>query len=385
VPIRKRIATSIPMAGPIKEGRKKRSGVGFTSRVKVALRLFRIGTSLAISACNPGPLPAENPKTKLDEPVDVVPVIFESSSATDAASPSAGHRSASDRPTRIMYRGLAHPESVVHDTQWDRYLVSNINGTATAHDNNGFISILDPEGGVAKPKFIAGSLNGVTLNGPKGMAIYNGSLFVADIDQVRIFDLDTGQPKGSVAITEGSFVNDVAVSPDGQVIVTDSGLVFDDKGQHDTGSASIHRFPASQRGGSANRIASASKTPTPTAFGNPNGVAFLGNDLLVSGFSSNWLHQLDAEGNVRRAARLPRGELDGIVVLSSSDLLVSSWQAKTVYRGNLETGFSAIGVKLDSPADIAVDQARQRLIIPTLKGNSVLSIPLSRPSPSKRR
>jgi len=41
--------------------------------------------------------------------------------------------------------GFLAPESVLHDTAQDIYFVSNINGSPTAKDNNGFISRVRPE------------------------------------------------------------------------------------------------------------------------------------------------------------------------------------------------------------------------------------------------
>ena len=73
-------------------------------------------------------------------------------------------------PTPVVRyaEGLSTPESVLYDEGGDRYLVSNINGKPGDVDNNGFISELSPEGGVSKPKFIAGGVAKVKLDAPKG-------------------------------------------------------------------------------------------------------------------------------------------------------------------------------------------------------------------------
>src|SRR2546426_6734142 len=48
--------------------------------------------------------------------------------------------------TKIMaVEGFLTPESVLHDTVQDIYFVSNINGSPTAKDNNGFISRVKPD------------------------------------------------------------------------------------------------------------------------------------------------------------------------------------------------------------------------------------------------
>src|SRR3989304_4371092 len=58
--------------------------------------------------------------------------------------------------------GLQTPESVLYDAAEDVYLVSNINGSPTAADGNGFISRIGPEGagrglqGAARARFRGG-------------------------------------------------------------------------------------------------------------------------------------------------------------------------------------------------------------------------------------
>ena len=58
-------------------------------------------------------------------------------------------------PTKVAaIEGFLTPESVLHDTTQDIYFVSNINGSPTAKDNNGFISRVRPDGAVENLKFI---------------------------------------------------------------------------------------------------------------------------------------------------------------------------------------------------------------------------------------
>ena len=63
----------------------------------------------------------------------------------------------------------------------------------------------------------------MTLNAPKGMALRGDTLFVADIDILRMFNRRTGAPLGGVDVAErgATFLNDVAVGPDGSLYITD--------------------------------------------------------------------------------------------------------------------------------------------------------------------
>src|SRR5467141_5238421 len=103
--------------------------------------------------------------------------------------------------TRVLtVAGFSTPESVLHDSTQDIYFVSNINGSPTAKDNNGFISRVRPDGAVENLKFIEGGHNGVTLHAPKGMALRGDTLWLADIDAVRAFNAKTGAARDSVSM-----------------------------------------------------------------------------------------------------------------------------------------------------------------------------------------
>jgi hypothetical protein len=122
---------------------------------------------------------------------------------------------------RIAGIGLSSPETVAWDSLSDLYLVSNVNGDPGAKDGNGFISRIAPDGRVVALRWIAGGGAGATLNAPKGMAIVVDSLFVADLDAVRVFDRRTGAPLRTVPVPGASGLNGIAVGPDGRVWVTD--------------------------------------------------------------------------------------------------------------------------------------------------------------------
>src|SRR5881396_4090128 len=128
--------------------------------------------------------------------------------------------------------GFSTPESVLHDSTQDIYFVSNVNGSPTAKDNNGFVSRVKPDGAVENLKFIEGGRSGITLNAPKGLALAGDTLWVADIDAVRAFNAKTGALVDSVSLSKlgAVFLNDVVVVPTGALYVTDTGIRFDDVG-----------------------------------------------------------------------------------------------------------------------------------------------------------
>src|SRR5690606_728938 len=96
--------------------------------------------------------------------------------------------------------GFSTPESVLYDADSDLYLVSNINGEPTGVDDNGYITRISPDGTISDAKWIDGAKDNVKLDAPKGMAIVDGVLYVADITTVRQFDAKTGEPKGEINV-----------------------------------------------------------------------------------------------------------------------------------------------------------------------------------------
>lgn len=257
-------------------------------------------------------------------------------------------------PIVVSGSGLAQPESVVHDVEADLYLVSNIAGKPLEKDGNGFISRIKPDGSVEALRFIEGGKQGVKLNAPKGMAIAGEELYVADIDEVRVFDRRTGAPRRSIAIKGASFLNDVAVAPDGSVYVTDSGLEQWGPYMEPNGKDAVHRLE-----GKKSRAIASGKT-----LGNPNGLLADQRGLLVVNKTGELL-RLDPAGNRGEVVKLPKGSLDGIAQ-SDNGLLISSWDAKAVFLQRADGSVEPAVNKVASPADIGYDTKRKRVLIPML-------------------
>src|SRR5438045_850737 len=125
----------------------------------------------------------------------------EASTTDSAAGMSAGASSAAAAPTVTKVGetpNLKVPESVRYDADLDVYYISNVNGNPSQKDNNGFIVRVKADSTGASTVLVQGGKGGVTLNAPKGLAIKGDTLFVADIDAVRMFNRRTGASLGSV-------------------------------------------------------------------------------------------------------------------------------------------------------------------------------------------
>ncbi len=262
--------------------------------------------------------------------------------------------------------GLQTPESMLHDPVADVYLVSNINGSPLEKDDNGFISRLAPSGEVLALKWIDGASDAVTLHAPKGMALKGDTLFVADIDEVRLFHRGTGSPLGSRPVAGSTFLNDVTVGPDGTVYVTDSGLRAGEQGLTPSGTDAVYRFDATGQ-----EIA----VVRDTALGRPNGIVADDTALTVVTFGSGEIYRLDPASGARLETlpRAPAGQLDGVVRLTDGSLLVSSWECQCVYQVHLGGHYMPAVDSVPAPADIGFDARRNRVLIPLFTENRAVA------------
>jgi len=278
------------------------------------------------------------------------------------ADPAAGETMS---PTEITVSavGLSTPESVLHDTANDVYLVSNINGTPLDKDGNGFISRLSPDGEVLALKWIDGEAEGVTLNAPKGMAIQGGMLYVTDIDCIRMFDLATGGPAGEMCIDEASFLNDIAPHPEGGVVFTDTGR---DAAFEPTGTDAVYHLSGDQY----------APVAADANLGGPNGVAFRNGDLVMVSFFGGEIFDVGDDGAEPLYPAVEGGQFDGVEALADGRLLVSDWGSSCVYVVDTDGSRTCLVENVESPADIGIDRTRNRVLIPLFGANEVWIRPI---------
>lgn len=111
---------------------------------------------------------------------------------------------------------LKSPESALYDPATKTIFVSNINGNSGDKDGNGFITQLNPDGSVKQLHWVKG------LNAPKGMAVINGKLYVADIDQLIQINIKKAIIEKRYVAPGAVFLNDVVAGKKGSVFVSDS-------------------------------------------------------------------------------------------------------------------------------------------------------------------
>jgi sugar lactone lactonase YvrE len=282
-----------------------------------------------------------------------------------AAAAPADSTAAASLPTRL--EGFQHPESAKYDKDLDVWYVSNINGGPTAKDGNGYISRLHGDGTMDSLKFITSGVNNVKLDAPKGMALQDDTLWVADIHTVRGFNRRTGIPVANIELKGSKFLNDLAVGPDG-VYITDTGVESAGGGLKHAGPDRIYRIGPDRSAGVALENDS---------LGGPNGITWHGarRQFIVVPFIGTVIRAWTPGSKVTVPLGATKGQLDGVEVLDSARLLITSWADSTL--DIFENGTATpIDRDLPSPADIGVDTKRHRVAIPLLMENRVEFRPL---------
>jgi sugar lactone lactonase YvrE len=291
-----------------------------------------------------------------------------------AVAAAACHRQAVATPVsaRVIARtaaGFSQPENVVYDSVADVFLVSNMGvGTPTARDDDGFISRVAPDGRVLALRWIAGGPAGATLDAPKGLAIRGDTLAVADVGAVHLFDRRSGAPFRSVHV-DGVLLNDVAYGPDGVLWVTDTGPDRS-TGTPDTTSDldAIWRIDAH---GQARAVARG------LGLQRPDGIVVDGATVLVTTFGADRLERVAGRnGNWNVTATLPAGRLDGLRRLSDTSLVLTSWDAKAVWRRTADGRLTTLMSDVTSPAGVALDTRRHRLAVTSMQDGALYLVPL---------
>lgn len=123
----------------------------------------------------------------------------------------------------VTIEGFSSPESAIVNKN-DLY-VSNVGKELkpTLKDGDGFISKLDINGKINELHFIDG------LDAPKGMGIVGNTLFVADINTLRGFDLSTKKEVFNIVFEGVNFLNDITVKDSNTLFIgaSDTSTIYE--------------------------------------------------------------------------------------------------------------------------------------------------------------
>lgn len=250
--------------------------------------------------------------------------------------------------------GFDGSEAARYDQVRDEYVVSNLGPAGDGND--GFISRVAPDGSVRELKWIASGVRGVTLIQPLGIFLKGDTLYAADVRTVRTFDRRTGAARKDFEIADAVRLNDLVVTDDGTIYVTDSGS--------DASPGALYRIDP--KGVVTPFVA------RDAALERPNGIALTADGLVVHGGRGVNLVFRDTRGSIVRELTLPTGQIDGIVLTPDGSLLVASQLGRNVYRVPQHGGAPAvIADSIDVPAAIGFDTRRNRLLVPQIRAGSL--------------
>ena len=232
-------------------------------------------------------------------------------------------------PSALITEGLQWPESAIFDEATQTFFVSNLGHNILETDflnpprnGDGYVSRHHSDGTLLNRDFISG------LDGPKGIAIARGILYVTDLDAIVAVELSTGEPIARYE-TEGVFgLNDIVADGD-SLFFTSTAL------------NSVYRL-------SPDSVPAISLVAHDPNFEFPNGIAvdsnsifFASTGLFPSENSPGTLGEIfsieKATGTVSTVGTIS-GKWDGVVSLCDGSLAVNEFSTGDITRIDPSTG-----------------------------------------------
>jgi hypothetical protein len=244
---------------------------------------------------------------------------------------------------------LRTPESVCYDRKRRVLYVSNVNMKPWEKDGNGFISIMDLTGNITELIWVDG------LHGPKGMGIYENTLYVADIDEIVKINIENGEIDERIGIKGNPDLNDITVGDDGAVYVSGSS------------SNTIYKLMDNEVSefyvGEEERF---------------NGLSWEEDRLLLLTSGSSMFKAIDWETKTISVISKNLGHGDGIIPLGNGNYVTSSWRGAIFFvssKGNVTKLLDTEAIHVNA-ADIDYNNDNNLLFVPTFFDNRVMAYKL---------
>jgi sugar lactone lactonase YvrE len=239
---------------------------------------------------------------------------------------------------------LKVPESVLFDAEKNVLYVSNIDGKDPwARDGKGSIGKVGTDGKVITAEWIT------DLNAPKGMGLYNGKLFVADMNEVIVINIAEGKIEKRITVTGAEGLNDVSVDKSGIIYVSDS------------------------KGKKVFRIKDGVSELLLENLKGPNGVFMHGKDLFI--LDAGGMYRVNDDKSLFMIADGMEGGTDGIEHVGDNNFIVSCWQGVVWFinaDGTKEKLLDSRESKVNS-ADIGIDAKNKIVYVPTFWRNTIVA------------
>lgn len=242
-------------------------------------------------------------------------------------------------------------ESVAFDSKANVLYVSCIDGKPDEKDGKGAIAKVSADGKIIAADWVTG------LDAPKGMGIYNGNLYVADITKIVTISLASGKITSTVEVDGAKFLNDITVDKKGNVFASD------------TQTGKIHQLK-----GDKTEVYFES-----TEFKGINGLLALDKGMYIVDFGTGNNFKLSADKKLTLFGKSSEGA-DGVVMVGKEEYLVSNWNGEVYFVNGKGEATKLVDTKDQkvNAADIEYDAKSKTLFIPTFFANGVAAYTYSK-------
>ncbi|MFA6947043.1 MAG: SMP-30/gluconolactonase/LRE family protein [Pedobacter sp.] len=242
---------------------------------------------------------------------------------------------------------LKVPESVLFDKAGQVLYVSNVDGTNPWEaDGKGSIGKVGLDGKVIAAEWVSG------LNAPKGMGLYNGKLYAADLGNIAVIDIASGKIEKTIPIEGATGLNDISIDPNGVIYVTEY----------------LAKKLYKVENEKADLIAE--------NLTQPNGVLFHNNELFL--LDGTGMFRVNADKSLAKIADGMEGGIDGIENIEGNNFIVSCWEGALWHVNTNGTKHLLMDTRKEkrSTADIGFDPVTKTVYVPTFFKNTVVAYEL---------
>ena len=268
-----------------------------------------------------------------------------------------------DKELWKVTEGFNGPESAYYDAASGHLFLSHVAGGGDEKDATGWISKLTLDGELVELKWFDG------LNSPKGLRSHGGTLWVSDIDRIVAIDIATGNQLKEVQIQGATFLNDLAIGPNGTVYVADmvqsaiyqykdDDISLFDKGEH---------------------------------LEHPNGLLVVKNTLYVGAWGTGFhtddfstdilghFYSIDIASKKKTLiTTTPTGHLDGVEIDGKGGFIVTDWVNGKVFHITSTGAVTILQEYEKGVADHAYLPKKRLLLLPHMMNNTLTAFRMRR-------
>lgn len=239
---------------------------------------------------------------------------------------------------------LKVPESVLLDRTNKVLYVSNIDGQDPwKADGRGSIGKVALDGKIIEAEWVSG------LESPKGLGMFNGKLYAADLTNLVIIDIATGKIEQKVPIAGAVGLNDIAVDGQGVLYISDSPgkRVF----RFENGKSEV--FLDNLNG--------------------PNGLFINGTDIFV--LDNQAMHKVNSDRTLTKITDGLDGNADGLENVIGNEYIISCWEGLIWYINSDGTKEMLLDTRTvqKNTADIGFDKESKTVYVPTFFKNTIVA------------